>query len=42
MPLHRRQFDEITRAYEVLGDDRTHLLYHRYGFDDADEYDDAI
>ena len=42
MPLRRWQFDEITRAYEVLGDDRTRLLYHRYGFDDADGYDDAI
>ena len=38
----RRRFDEIMRAYEVLGDDRTRLLYHRYGFDDVDGYDDAI
>ena len=38
----RRRFDEITRAYEILGDDRGRLLYHKYGFDDVNEYDDAM
>ncbi len=40
--LRRQRFDEITRAYEILGDDRTRFLYQRYGFDDVGRYDDAI